>query len=132
MFYYLAAFILILYLSGGTLADQCLNCNYDMNLTSSEVLNATHSECGEKTKPSDLCLSMLSIEFDKQTASMYSGDVPERSLALSNGNTIITDLTTLMFKNSLTSRSITWIGADNAASVPKLNDIYRQSKLHKY
>lgn len=130
MFYYLAAFILTIYLPVATPAIECLECDQKLKLNSPELLNTTRTECTKKYQVGDMCLATLSIDFENQTAIAYLSHLPDQSLTFFNGNRMTTSLITIWLSKNLASQSIQSMGIDNAAVVEDINKMYSRSKLN--
>lgn len=129
---YLITILLIFYLSPPTLAIKCLECYQALGLDSSDFLNTSTLQCYDKYKPSQMCTSVLSIEFENNNATVIFDHLPEQVMVLSHEHKMSRNSMTIWFDKNITTLSFQSICANSKICVEDMNKTYNTSKLDSY
>ncbi|CAF1219335.1 unnamed protein product [Adineta ricciae] len=128
MYFSLLTFLFVLHFVALTFALRCSVCHQSLVFNSSETINTARPECRVTYSDSQMCMSVLSIDYESKTANVTFNHLHEQEIIFTNGHMISTNSIKIWFSKDVVFHDVQAFCFNSTICAEDMNKIYKRMK----
>ena len=132
MYFSLLTFLFVLHFVALTFALRCSVCHQTLAFNSSETINTERPECRVTYSDSQMCMSVLFIDYESKTANVTFNHLHEQEIIFTNGYMISSSSIKIWFSKDVVSHDMQSFCFNSTICAEDMNKIYKRSKFSQF